>query len=520
MTRAKTLSFCACLLALLLGEADLEAAPRIVRVGVFPAAPLVMLDKGKPTGLFVDLLDYLAKESGWKLQYLPDRWDRQLEKLRSGEIDLLPAIGYTEERSKIYDFSSNPIYIDSGVVFTSPQRPIHTIYDLKGKKIAALRGSIFTANFLAYVRSFGLDCSLVPMDDNEAVMEAIESGKADAGVCIYSLGTQLAKSYRVAVTPISFSPIALAYAAPKGRNADLLGRIDELIPPMLADKASVYSKLYAKWTEPTQEFRVPAWIWWTLLALAASGLLLLLWTFSLRSQVRKKTIQLEIEAGETREAKEKIQEELAEKEVLLRELYHRTKNSLLVIDGLIALQADEYPEDEELARVVRNTDERIQAMALVHEMLYQTKNLARLSVDDYIARLSRLILEEYSVDPERIRLECSVESFELPFDVAIPLGMVVNELLTNSLRYAFPGDSCGAIRLSIRRTRDGEYELDYADDGVGFPSGYDFKAPKSLGLKLIYSIGEDQLRGKIELRSGRGVGCRLLFAPARVERKL
>lgn len=504
---------CALIFLLALSRTPQFGEPRTVKVGLFPAAPLVMEEKGKPTGFFIELLEYLAKESDWKLSYVRAPWSSLLGMLKDGEIDLLPAVGFTQEREKIYDFSANPVYVDSGVVFTSPQRPIHTIYDLRGKRIAAVQGSIFTSNFVDYLRSFGLECEIVTTSDNEAVMAAIEGGEADAGVCIYSLGSELAKRHRVAITPISFSPIALGFATPKGKDTEILQDINRLMPPMIADSGSVYAKLYAKWTGQSEKARIPPWLWWSILALAAVGLLLLLWNVSLNRQVRRKTLQLETEAEETREAKERIQQDLAEKEVLLRELYHRTKNSLLMISSLLGLQASEHPKDSALERVVSDTDDRIQAMALVHEMLYQTRNLSSLAADDYVARLARLIVAEYAASPSRIELICAIASFELDFDVAIPLGLVVSELMTNSLRYAFPANARGSIKIEIRKCGDGEYEFLYADDGIGFPAGYDYQHPRTLGLKLVYSIGEGQLKGKVDLESGKGVSCRIRFAP-------
>jgi|GEM_PF-5628405 ABC-type amino acid transport substrate-binding protein len=158
--------------------APLHAETRTVRVGVFPAAPLVIEKDGKPDGLFVGLLDYFSAKAGWKLRYVAGTWRESLARLENGEIDILPAVSYTPERALEFDFSKNPVFIDSGVLFANPKFALHTIFDLQGRQIAALKGSVFTTDFINYTASFGVSCNILYMEDNEAVMRAIVRGDA------------------------------------------------------------------------------------------------------------------------------------------------------------------------------------------------------------------------------------------------------------------------------------------------------------------------------------------------------
>ncbi|HOV13992.1 MAG TPA: transporter substrate-binding domain-containing protein, partial [Spirochaetota bacterium] len=312
----------------LFSQIQLIGNTRIVRIGVFPAAPLVMVKDNKPEGLFIDLIEYFSVKLNWDVKYVEGKWGDLLVSLEKGEIDLLPAVGYNEKRLSIYDFSKNPVYIDSGVLFCSPKLALNTIFDLQGKCVAALRGSIFTTGFIDYINSFGIKCDMIYTDTNQAVMEAISKREVDAGVCIYSLGNELARDYSVVITPINFSPVSLHFAVPKGKNSDLIAGIDKLMIPLISETDSLYHKSFHKWTMRNTSVELPKWFWWGIIGILAFGLFLVLWNFILKNQIAVKTKHLELEILEHKELEKKIKQSLSEKETLIRELYHRTKNTL------------------------------------------------------------------------------------------------------------------------------------------------------------------------------------------------
>ena len=509
-----------CVALFLQARLPLAAEARIVRVGVFPASPLVSIKEGKPQGLFIDLVEYFAHRLDWELRYVPGTWGEQLRRLEKNEIDLLPAVGYTTARTAIYDFSKNPVYIDSGVLFTSPRVALHTIFDLKGKRVAALKNSLFTSVFVEYASSFGIKCEMLLTEDNDAVMKAIADGDADAGVCIYSLGIELAKSYPVTITPISFSPIALEFAVPKGKNADLLAGINRLMSEMINDPRSFYSQSFAKWTIPQQPFRIPPWLWLSMAFFLAVGILLSSAALVLKRQVKIKTDYLQIEIGEHQATELELTASLDEKEILLRELYHRTKNTLQLIDGFISLEALNLPSTPELAQLVKKTDERIQAVALVHEMLYKSQNLSQIRLEEYITELVSLIRRSFGAFDGRISVDLAIENRTVLLDTAIPFGLILNELLTNSLQHAFPDGREGLV--SIKTTNEGEDSilLDYRDNGIGVPDNFDFNENKTFGLRLIRSIGESQLGGSVAFTNENGVRCALKISTNRYEARV
>jgi PAS domain S-box-containing protein len=293
----------------------LPAEARAIKVGVFPAAPLVFINDGKADGLFIDLLEYFAGEAGWRVEYVNGSWSELLEKLRKGEIDVLPAVGYNKERTAYFDFSAAPVFIDSGVLFTSARFSPRTVFDLQGKRVAGVKGSVFTSGFVDYLSSFGVRCEILETEDNPGVMRAIQNRSADAGVCIYSLGSELAKDYPVVLTPINFSPLSLEYAVPKGKNADILAFIDARMSEMADKPGSAYRAIYDRWTAPAR--RLPAWIWLGLGAMAIAGIFLAAWVLLLRRQVAAKTKHLAMEIERERISSASLAKEKEKLSVIL-----------------------------------------------------------------------------------------------------------------------------------------------------------------------------------------------------------
>jgi PAS domain S-box-containing protein len=211
---------------------------------------------------------------------------------------------------------------------------------------------------------------------------------------------------------------------------------------------------------------------------------------------------------------QKIAKTLREKEVLISELFHRTKNTLQLIHGILTLGLGGQPADSALGQLVATTGRRIQAIALVHEMLYKTRDLSRIPIREYLENLSGLLLSGFGTNPGRIRLDVQAEDLTFMIDTAIPFGIIFNELMTNSLKYAFPGDRAGTISVSLAKTGRNTILFTYRDDGVGVPADFDFRGGDSLGLRLVYSIGGDQLQGEVVMEGGAGVGCSIEFPPS------
>ncbi|MDA8091132.1 MAG: PAS domain S-box protein [Nitrospiraceae bacterium] len=203
-----------------------------------------------------------------------------------------------------------------------------------------------------------------------------------------------------------------------------------------------------------------------------------------------------------RQSEEKLKVSLKEKEVLLREIYHRTKNNMQVIISLIKLQLASVTNDKTM-QMFNDTQNRIMSMAIVHEKLYKSKDLSNVNLKTYLNDLAGSLLESYKMS-QKISLTIAAEDILLCIDVITPLGLIINELMTNSLKYAFPDGRKGEIRIDAHLASNGEMEVHFADNGAGFPEGFDLRNAKSLGLRLVRSLAEMQLGGKIELKSNKG----------------
>lgn len=207
---------------------------------------------------------------------------------------------------------------------------------------------------------------------------------------------------------------------------------------------------------------------------------------------------------------EQIKTSLHEKEVLLKEIHHRVKNNLQIISSLLSLQA-EYLKDREVLAIFKDSQNRINSMALIHEKLYQSKDLARINFSDYIHDLVASLLYTYDINISKVVLKIEADEILLGIDTAIPCGLIINELVLNALKYAFPGTKKGEVYVSLRSLDDCKYTLTVQDDGVGLPEGLDFKDTESLGLQLVNAL-VNQLGGTIAVENLGGVKFEINFS--------
>ncbi len=196
--------------------------------------------------------------------------------------------------------------------------------------------------------------------------------------------------------------------------------------------------------------------------------------------------------------------------MLLRELYHRTKNNMQVIRSMLVLQAASL-KTPEVDKLVRDAERRIRTMSLAHHKLYQSQDLSRIRLDEYLTELVHLLKQSYPRSSEKIRLTLEMQPVTVLIDTALPCGLILNELLSNALQHAFPGDRQGTIQIRLFRAETGAIELHVADNGVGAPQGFDFRAQRTLGLQTIFNISEHQLKGAIVIETQDGVAARLSF---------
>lgn len=213
---------------------------------------------------------------------------------------------------------------------------------------------------------------------------------------------------------------------------------------------------------------------------------------------------------ERRKVEDQIKASLHEKEILLREIHHRVKNNMQIISSLMKLSSETI-QDGQILNIFDDSRNRIKSMALIHEKLYQSTDLTKIEFSEYLESLAHELYRAHGVDPLRIRLRLSMEPIPLSIDAAIPCGLIVNELITNCIKHAFPGEREGEIGISLSEIQKGVVEISISDNGVGIPSSVDLSTAKTLGLYIVKILAEDQLDGRITVDRSRGTTCRITF---------
>lgn len=192
---------------------------------------------------------------------------------------------------------------------------------------------------------------------------------------------------------------------------------------------------------------------------------------------------------------------LKEKEILLKEVHHRVKNNLQIVSSMLNLQVHQIVDPEALA-LFQESQSRVRSIALFHEKLYQSKDLAHVDIADYLKSIATGLFAAYGVRPDVIQLEVDAEDVRMSVDAAIACGLIVNELVSNSLKHAFPRGRSGSVRILLRGT-GATARLEVVDDGVGIPADVQLERPGTLGLRLV-SILAEQMHGSLELDRSRG----------------
>jgi PAS domain S-box-containing protein len=210
-----------------------------------------------------------------------------------------------------------------------------------------------------------------------------------------------------------------------------------------------------------------------------------------------------LDITEQKQVEDKVIASLQEKELLLQEVHHRVKNNMQIISSLLKLQADDI-RDDKTVNVLNESQGRIYAMAAVHEMLYKSEKLSEIDIKLYLHDIAGNLSHTYSIDPQKVKINIESDEIMLNLDIAIPLGLTVVELLSNSIKYAFPNEMKGRIDIILHKL-DGEFvEVIVKDNGFGMSEKIDWQNCNTLGLKLVQTLVEGQLGGSIDMQINNG----------------
>ncbi len=211
---------------------------------------------------------------------------------------------------------------------------------------------------------------------------------------------------------------------------------------------------------------------------------------------------------DSKQFEKELKDSLREKEVLLQEIHHRVKNNMQIISSLLNIQT-RYLDDEESINVLKESQNRVRSMSMIHEKLYRSNNFNQVNFADYIESLVWDLFYSYSIEKGTIQPVLDIDDVKLNIETSVPLGLIITELVSNSLKYAFPNNITGKLMVSLKILNNG-YKLTISDDGIGFPKTINFKNTDSLGLQLVNSL-TDQIDGKLELKSDNGTEFSVVF---------
>jgi two-component system, sensor histidine kinase PdtaS len=225
--------------------------------------------------------------------------------------------------------------------------------------------------------------------------------------------------------------------------------------------------------------------------------------------ILKKFVIVDTDISPNKELEEKLKSSLHEKEILLKEIHHRVKNNLQIIISLLNLQSG-YIHDEETLRAVKEGENRVRAMALVHEKFYQVEGISEIDFAEYVEKLCQYIFQSFPEAAHRVHLTVESDNVAFDLDTAMPCGLLINEIVSNSLKYAFPDGQEGKIIIRLEISGENKIRITVQDNGKGIPEEFDLKNPTTLGLQLIDAL-TSQLNGDVEMHRNGGTVFNITF---------
>jgi len=502
MTRSRLLLSSAIIAALLAVAAVAwrwQAGPvgtpgREVRVGLYENAPKVYTaPNGRPAGLFVELMDEMARLEGWSVRYVHCEWAKCLEQLEQGGIDLMPDVAFSIDRARRFDFHNVSAASSWSQVYANPVLKVVSLGDLDGMRVAMLDGGVQQSFFAQLMAGGGFRYQAVPVQTLDAGYQAVVDLEADAVITNSFFAARNGGRYKLQETPIVFLPSNLYFATGKDRNADLLGRIDGHLTAWRRDADSIYFDALHRAMAAPPEVLVPRWVQWSLAALGGGGLLLIGIALLLRQQVEQRTRELrqtaatleveranlervvEARTAELRAAKEQAERLTRVKSDFLANMSHEIRTPMNAILGMLylALKGDLTP-------AVRNQVSKAQGAAhsllgIINDILDFSKiEAGKLAIEQVEFGMDAVL--EHLTDAVVYQAEQKGIEFLIRHDPTIPrrlvgdplrLGQILLNLCGNAVKFTERGE----VELAFRRIDAGTdaitIEVCVRDSGIG-----------------------------------------------------
>lgn len=350
------------LLALLLVCPYAWSASRVVKVGVYQNPPKIFLADERISGIFGDLLRRIARDEGWKLEPVVCEWQKCLQLLRAGRIDLMPDVAVTQSRSETMSFGNVPALYSWSELYRNKQARLTSIRDLSGKRVAVLAGSVQQGYLANMIHSFGIrGARLVAVASLSKGFRMAASGQVDAVAANNFFGSTAAGMHGLASTPILFQPTQLFFVTAKGRNGTLLKTVDRYLNQWENEPGSPYYRVLERWKVTSERVVVPTWLWWGLGGLVALLFLALIAVLLQRREVAEKTRSLHISESKLALILDSIDSYIYLKDPDLRYQYvnHKVAELFGQPPEKILGQRDEAFFDQESAQRINDYDKKV-----------------------------------------------------------------------------------------------------------------------------------------------------------------
>jgi len=455
------------------------------------------------TGIIGDYIKVVEEKTGIDIRPIPNiTWKETIKKLETGEVDFATGITANERRRGFLNFTKPYMSFPLVIVTRKDYDFIGGLEDLIGKEVALPEG-FYTSEMIS--RDFP-NININHKNDVKEALESVSFGETDAFV-----GNLAVVSYYI--NKEGFTNIKIA-APTRYKNSDLsfgirkdwpefVSIVDKVLESISPEK---HNAIKIDWIQIRYEYgvnvRKVVYITGVLLVVVLLIIMIiLLWNRSLQREIIKRSI-IEEKLENPLLALEKKNEE---KRAMLKEIHHRVKNNLQVVNSLLKFQSRKLESDEAI-NMFKETRNRVVSMALLHEKMYRSDDIHQIDVQDYITLLVEDLVKSYAVD-KNIKLNINIEPVNLMMRTLVPLGLIINEMITNSLKHGFKNSSEGEISVKIGHIDGVRYEMIIGDDGSGMEKG---KKSKGIGVKLV-EIFTKQLNGTLEQLDMPGAVFKLTF---------
>ena len=521
----------------------LPGSGRTVRVGVYENAPKVFTGRtGRPAGIFIDIIEAIARAEDWSLEYVPGTWAEGMDRLSSGRIDLMVDVAYSAQRDQLFLFHREPVLSSWSTIYAKRGSGIRSILDLEGKRIATLKGSVQQTAFEQFSQGFSIRFSLLPAPDFKKAFEMAARNEADAVICNNYFGLLHGREYGLEDTGIVFNPSKLMFAAGQHFPREMLDAIDRRLIAMKQDHGSEYYRAIRRWTSEEVRYPMPLWVK-NLLFLGLIVLVLsLLGSLVLKRQVAQRTRELiqinqEMEkriderTSQLAEALEKARAADQIKSAFLATMSHELRtplNSIIGFTGIMlkGLTGPLNPEQTKQMTMVQNSSRHL--LALINDVLDISKieagqlvlTRAPFDLGKSIESMVKLVAPMADKKNLRVIVDLPTQVLTVNTDQR-RLEQVVLNLLNNAVKFT----DAGEVRLTCR-VEDEHVVVSFADTGIGIASA---DLPKlfapfhqvdsgltrkrdgtGLGLSICKKI-LDMMGGTIEVQSSPGQGSTFTF---------